>query len=199
MQPLLFETAYLGSVDRFAAIARAKEAKICLSTPFNKRNKCTHRCDIADANGIISLTVPIVKPDNMRAARWNDIIVSGHNQWWNIHFNTLKSAYGRTPYFEFYEDDFASIINNETEGKRLVDFNASLTRLILRLAGIDTPVEFSESTTTDSGIWWKNSDMEVVPYYQTRMQRHGFTPHLSIVDLLFNHGPETALILRAGS
>lgn len=195
MQPLLFETAYLGSVDRFAAIARAPKATICLATPFNKRNKATHRCDIADANGAISLTVPIVKPEKTEGSRWSNIIVSGHNQWWNIHFNTLKSAYGRTPYFEFYEDDFAAIINAGAEGKRLIDLNISLTRLILRLAGITTPVEFIESATGDGEIWWKETDMNVKPYYQTRMQRHGFTPHLSIVDMLFNHGPETGLLL----
>lgn len=195
-EPLKLETAYLGSVDRFAAMARARRAVICNGARFNKRDKVTHRATIADANGVIDLTVPIAKPVSLSKALWSDVEVSGHNGWWNIHFTALQSAYGRTPYFEFYADDFAAVINADAAGMKLVDFNRRLDELILRLACVETEVDFTDDVP-DEGEWWRGEEMNVAPYYQTRMERHGFIPHLSIVDMLFNHGPETGMLLAA--
>ncbi len=196
-EPLKFETAYLGSVDRFAAIARCDHAVICGGSRFNKRNKITHRATIADANGVIDLTVPITKPESLSKALWSDVKVSGHNHWWNVHFTALQSAYGRTPYFEYYADDFAAIINQSAADEMLVDFNRRLDELIIRLACIETPVDFTDDVPDDLR-WWNGEQTDVSPYYQTRMERRGFIPHLSIVDMLFNCGPETGILLAGG-
>lgn len=184
----------MGSVDRFAAIARSDRAVVCTGTRFNKRDKITHRASIADANGVIDLTVPIAKPESLSRAFWSDVTVSNHNRWWNIHFTALQSAYGRTPYFEYYADDFAALINENAPGEKLVDFNRRLEELILRLACIETEVDYVEEAP-EEGEWWAGEPVELMPYYQTRMERRDFIPHLSIVDMLFNHGPETGLLL----
>lgn len=184
---------YLGSVRDFAAIAAADEVYIDPTEQFNKRDKETHRTAIADANGVIRLTVPIVKPQSLSKATIGDIRISPHDQWWNIHFTALASAYGRTPYFEYYADDFRSLYSAEAVGMPLVDFNARLNLLVSRL--IQIPAKFIYDKAPDNALTLNDFNIQPVPYYQVRALRQGFIPDLSIADLLFNLGPEAITIL----
>ncbi|MCM1293063.1 MAG: WbqC family protein [Bacteroides sp.] len=202
---LLLSPAFLGSIDRYAAMQRAKAVIIDTSMPFNKRMKSTHRTEIIDANGMSMLTVPIEKPKSMLRARWTDIIVSAHDEWWNNLMTALHSAYGRTPFFEFYADDFHSLICRNAVGRTLMDLDNALDSLMRRLLYMTTPTFYGnpEEVIATEGLEGAVADYRtrpidftrVVEYYQVRAQRHGFQPHLSCVDLLFNMGPEAQLVL----
>ena len=192
--PLILPPRYLGSVDYYASIVRHGGARIAAGMRFDKRRKATHRCIIADTRGPLTLTVPIVKPVSLTNACWNDIVISDHNHWWNLHMTALRSAYGRTPFYEFYEDDFTAIINAGAAGRSLTDFDLDLDRLMRRLMGIsDCEITVSHETTTAVP---DERDAAVVEYYQVRSAALGFLPHLSAADLLFNMGPESAVVLR---
>lgn len=192
---LILPPRYLGSVDYYASIVANGGAEIAAGMRFDKRRKATHRCVIADTRGELTLTVPIVKPVSLTNARWSDIIISDHNHWWNLHITALRSAYGRTPFYEFYEDDFTAIINADAAGRRLIDLDADLDRLLRRLMGItDCKVMLSYDTKTAAVP--DEREAAVIEYYQLRSATLGFLPHLSAVDLLFNMGPESAVVLR---
>ena len=192
---LILPPRYLGSVDYYASVVACGGAEIAAGIRFDKRRKATHRCVIADTRGPLTLTVPIVKPVSLTNARWNDIIVSDHNHWWNLHITALRSAYGRTPFYEFYEDDFTAIINADAAGRRLTELDADLDLLLRRLMGIsECKVTVSEDTTAAAVP--DEREAAVVEYYQVRSASLGFLPHLSAVDLLFNMGPESAIVLR---
>lgn len=194
---------YLPRVDYYALLAAYPEAVVDNTLKFDKRHKAMHRCDIADTHGVISLTVPIEKPVSMSGALWSDIRISGHNHWWNQHLTTLKSAYGRTPFFEYYLDDFLPFYSEQWVGKSITEFNNGLDRTIRKLLGIDTTVIYkTESDLRDLPL--ESDDYRkkmpyptnTVEYYQVRKQKLGFIPSMSIVDLLFNMGPESPLILK---
>lgn len=197
---IILPPQFLGSVDYYAAMMASDNIVIDSSMRFNKRFKSTHRTIIADANGTNTITVPIVKPLNMTSARWGDVMVSDHNQWWNEAFNALQSAYGRTPFFEFYADDFLPFFSQKVAGTSLMDYDLGLDALLRKLLFIEASVEY-EIPEEDGGF----ADYRTLPidftrtveYYQVRAQRHGFIPGLSIVDLLFNLGPEAALVLKS--
>lgn len=192
---LILPPRYLGSVDYYTSIVAHGGAEIATGMRFDKRRKATHRCVIADTRGPLTLTVPIVKPVSLTNARWSDIIVSDHNHWWNLHMTALRSAYGRTPFYEFYEDDFTAIINSGAAGRRLTELDADLDALLRRLMGIgDCRVEVTDDTKTTAVP--DEREAAVVEYYQLRSATLGFLPHLSAVDLLFNMGPESAVVLR---
>lgn len=200
---LLLPPMFLAPVGYYAAMAAFPRAVIDTSMRFNKRFKSPHRTTIADANGTSLVSVPIVKPESMTAARWDDIIVSAHNSWWNDAMTALRSAYGRTPFYEFYEDDFLEIINRDAAGKSLMSIDRELDQLVRRLAGITTKVEYGnpdELLGNASVVADCRSNpidfVHAVEYYQVRSARHGFIPDMSIVDMLFNIGPESALVLR---
>lgn len=181
---------YLPPVEWFAAAWGHDEVTICTHCHYDKRDKGTHRCVIADANGQARLTVPIEKPASITATMLDEIVISAHDNWWNIHFTALASAYGRTPFFEYYADDLMPFYTRDWAGRRLTEYTGELTRLIGRLAGLST--HFIDG----GGQLTSLPEINATEYYQVRRERFGFLPGMSIVDLLFNMGPESELILE---
>ncbi len=203
---ILLPPRFLGSVDYYAAMAAYSHAVIDTSMPFNKRQKSTHRTRILDANGDAMVTVPIEKPASMSSACWSDITVSAHGAWWNVAVTALRSAYGRTPFFEYYIDEFLPLLSSAAAGRRLMELDADLDRVLRRLLGIETSVSYgmpTDQTDHTDAISGPVEDFRTRPldfihekeYYQLRASKHGFQGGLSVVDLLFNLGPEAPLLL----
>ena len=194
---VILPTRYLACVDYYAMLAAYPSATIETGNRFDKRRKETHRTVIADANGTINLTIPIEKPVSHTQARWDDIVISSHGKWWNVHLTALKSAYGRTPFFEYYLDDFLPFYTSECAGMRLTEYNSRLDALLRRLLYIDTEMSApGKDIATDNFSQCNLPSLDAVEYYQVRNLRYGFIPSLSVVDLLFNMGPESQIILH---
>lgn len=200
---LILPPQYLGSTAYYAVIAAADAVAIDCRINFDKRFKSVHRCTIDGANDATTLTVPIQKPISMSKAKWSDIIISAHGAWWNEHLTALHSAYGRTPFFEFYIDDFAPLFTKNTPGMNIIEFDIKLDQLLRRLLQINTPVTYL-TDSDKTGFRGSQSDFitklkqstKKTEYYQVRALKHGFRPYLSAVDLLFNMGPESPITLR---
>ncbi len=195
---VILSPAYLGSIDYYALMAAYGNKCIDVTQRFNKRLKSTHRTVIADTHGLLTLTVPIEKPAASHAG-WNDIHVSGHGEWWKNHLEALRSAYGRTPFFEFYIDRFMPLLSADSVGMAITDFDRQLDGIVRDILGIGC-VSYASPDTLPEGsrcdMRGKELSMPVVTYYQVRSHKHGFIPHLSVVDLIFNMGPESPFILR---
>lgn len=192
--------AYMGSIDYYATLAAHGHALIDLKWRYNKRQKSTHRCDIVDTHGLMQLTVPVEKPFRGTPPSWNDVKVSTHGSWWNVHRVALESAYGRSPFFEFYIDRFLPFLQADMyKDCLLTELDCALDNIIREILGIETIVNYSSEGTESLAVadyrlgQWNTLP---TPYYQVRQARHGFVPHLSILDLIFNMGPESPLILQ---
>ncbi|MPN06602.1 hypothetical protein SDC9_153858 [bioreactor metagenome] len=132
-----------------------------------------------------------------------DIRIAEHGEWRHLHWNAIISAYNSTPFFQYFEDDFQPFY--EKKFNFLIDFNEELHRLICRLIGIEIPIIYTSEyvKSPPPGIIdlretidpKKPFDIKMPPYYQVFAQKRGFTPHLSIIDLLFNLGNETRIYL----
>ena len=158
---------------------------------------------IATANGIQSLSVPIENPKTDKCLT-KDIRISDHGNWQHLHWNALVSAYGMSPFFEYYEDDFLPFYRQKSPF--LFDFNEKLRLTICELLDInpninytteylpDVPNDFRATICPRQPV--KDHSFDPKPYYQVFSEKHGFLPNLSIVDLLFNMGPEAVMVLR---
>lgn len=201
--PLILPPQFLGSTAYYAMIANADSVVIDCSMNFDKRFKSIHRCTIDGANNTSVITIPIQKPLSMSKAKWKEVIISAHGAWWNELLTAMHSAYGRTPFFEFYIDDFAPHFTKNTPGISIIDLDIKLDTLMRRLLQIDTPVTYLTDAEKNLFRGSQNDfntsieqSVNFVDYYQIRALKHGFQPNLSAVDLLFNMGPESPLILR---
>lgn len=190
---LILPPALCGPVEQYVKVWSVRHSRFDPEAPFDKRLKSTHRFTIADTRGRLDLTVPIAKPATSRC-RWSDILISTHGAWWDIHRVALESAYGRTPYFEFYIDSFLPMLTVGVEQRfpRLTDLQQAWDDAIRDHLGIE-PADEKVLATTGPQITLGELDS----YRQIRADRLGFIPGLSILDLLFNLGPEAQLYLNA--
>lgn len=193
----------MGSVGWYAAMMHYGRVVVDTAVPYDKRAKAVHRCDIADTRGPLSLTVPLAKPSvAFREATWNDCAVSAHDEWWVRHRVTLESAYGRTPFFEFLIDRFLPLLRDPAEWSEWPDaitFDRIADEAVRSLLAIGDTVEWGNAAellaeeTPEAIVDLRRADFALrdqQPYWQVRDADHGFLPNLSILDLIFNLGPE---------
>jgi hypothetical protein len=202
MATVYLSSAYLAPVQYYCKLCSYDTAYIETAENYPKQTY-RNRCLIAGANGVQPLSVPIEKPATEKCLT-KDIRISDHGHWRHLHWNALTSAYGLSPFFEYYQDDFAPFYARKYHF--LFDFNEALRQLVCELADIHPDVRFTtcyEASVSDvfrEAIRPKQAgtDSRFVahPYYQVFRDKHGFLSNLSIVDLLFNMGPEAVLVLQ---
>lgn len=195
---------YFGAVDYYAAMGACARVVVDDTARYDKRQKGTHRMDIVDTHGVKSLTVPVSRPDGVDGPlRWSDIAISRHGQWWHVVAETLASAYGRTPFFEFYIDRLRPFFSSSTPD--IYPDVATLCReadaAVRAILGLDNDITYASQEMrsvpcTMPVITQSELITEPTEYYQVRRDKFGFVPRLSILDLIFNMGPESPLLLR---
>ena len=178
---------YLAPVSYYSALFRAKEGALLEVNDHYRKQTFRNRCMIDSPQGALALSIPVEKPAPHALMR--DIRISDHGNWRHLHWNALLSSYRQSPFFEYYADDFAPFY--EKKWVFLADFNEDLLRLVCSLIDIETPVS---RTTSYAGEQSQFPQVET-PYYQVFARKHGFLQDLSVVDLLFNMGPESLLLL----
>ncbi|NDW10843.1 WbqC family protein [Dysgonomonas sp. 520] len=205
---IFLSTAYLAPIEYYSKFLVSDKIYIEKHENYQKQSY-RNRCTILSANGKMPLSVPVVHSSALKCLT-RDIRIADHGNWQHVHWNALVSAYNSTPFFEYYQDDFRPFYEKKYDF--LFDFNEELQNLVLDLLDIDdvnigyTDFYRKELDGADSDFRdtihpkkdWQQLDNEFisVPYYQVFEDRFGFTPNLSIADLLFNMGNESQIILR---
>jgi len=176
---------YLSPISHWQQWIAAGMPALDGSVPFNKHADY-NRCRIDSPNGPLTLTIPIQKAKGEgqkikgEGCTIGDVMLSEHGDWRHKHWHALASTYFNSPYFEYYQDDFRLIYFGHQE--RLIDFNDQLNQLIVDLLGLKS-LKLSTVNSQPS------------TYYQVFAHKHGFIADLSIIDLLFNMGPEAIFTL----
>lgn len=167
-----------------------------------------NRCRFYAADGVQALSFPIVHEGGTHKLPISEIKVDYSTPWLQQHQRAIVSAYRTSAYFEYYQDELFAIMQSRPE--RLLDLNMELLRFFISKTGIAVDLRMTEDYTKDfidgddyrevihpkrpNGIL---SDLQLEkPYFQVFAQKYGFKSDLSIMDLLFNEGPDSIVYLK---
>lgn len=164
-----------------------------------------NRYCIGGSNGMIQLSIPLVHGRNQRTLM-KDVKISNDTNWQIQHWRTLVSVYKRSPYFEFYEYTLQPLFERKFDF--LIDFSKAGIQWLKEQAGIlfkeDETQHFIKSYTDANDLREqmkpgaeKKENSNNTQYYQVFADRTGFTPNLSLLDLLFSEGPHTKDWIKA--
>lgn len=223
MTTALLSSTFFGPVQWYQKLCRYDRVFIEHCDSYQKQTY-RNRCLIATTNGIQALTVPVVSEnegarmghgETMSASgkatlanreamlNKNSIRISDHGNWRHLHWQALQTAYGDSPFFDYYEDDLRPFFTERWEF--LYDYNEAIRQTVCELLDIHPHVaattvwQASAENDFRSAIQPKHPapdpEFQPRPYYQVYARRHGFLPNLSILDLLLNMGPESIFYL----
>lgn len=191
--------AYLPPIDYFRAIKKSKQWNLEQCENYQKQSYRS-RCHIYSANGLLPLYIPIER-DKGLSIPIREIKIDNSKEWQIQHWRALVSAYNSSPFFDYYKDDFAPFYSNKYNS--LFDYNIALLSLILEIIGLSKNIELTQNYEEVTGICdYRDiihpkkvspfeSDNKKGKYHQVFALKHGFISNLSIVDLLFNEGPQS--------
>ena len=199
----LLATTYFGPVQWYQKLNRADCAYIECYDSYRKQT-FRNRCVIATTNGLQALTIPVERPDTgLHSTLIKDLRISDHGNWRHLHWHALMSAYSESPFFEYYADDIRPFF--EKKWDFLYDFNMEACQTVGSLLDIhpnilSTSHYIKKEDLPEDFFYFREAidpkhpavDADFVPrrYYQVFERKIGFQPNLSILDLLFNMGPE---------
>lgn len=201
MTTAILSTAYLAPIQYYSKLKNYQHIIIEHHEHFTKQTYRS-RCDIYSPNGILTLSVPLVKRNQRQAVK--DIKIAYDYDWQKLHWRSLESCYRRSPFFEYYEDDFRPFYSDK-KFDFLIDLNEALQHNIITLLKLKPDHNFSteyHKTYPDADDFRElispkeklSADTSFSPtrYMQVFETRHGFIPNLSIVDVLFNQGSKAS-------
>ena len=166
-----------------------------------------NRCRFYGADGVQTLSFPIKHEGGTHKIPISEIRIDYKKPWVLQHERAIISAYGTSAYFEYYQDELFAIL--ESCPDRLFDLNMALLKFFIEKTGIAVDIRLTGDYLVSPDMEdfrdaihpkHPNSilrDLELEkPYFQVFSQKHGFQSDLSIMDLLFNEGPDSILYLK---
>ena len=199
---LLLPEAYFPPILQYALMAEGKPVCFEQMETFPKQT-FRNRCDIMTATGKTSLVVPVSRPRGNHT-RTAEIRISFREPWQRTHWRALQASYNSSPYFAYYTGKIEPLIFQKEEV--LLQFNHHIINELNILLGIRADISYTENyiKSSDAATDFrtlispkKAFTQSIFPAYpQVFSHLHGFIPGLSILDLLFNLGPESKQYLE---
>lgn len=200
----LLHPAYFGSIALWSVIAKANSIQFEHCDNYQKQTY-RNRMYIAHSNGKLGLNIPVKHAKDGNRQKTAAVAIENNFRWQRDHWRSLEAGYRSSPFFEFYEDELQPFF--EKSHSKLYEHNLASMKAAAEL--LDLPLNYELTTKyeiepegksiTDqrSLVVCKNTADPVMPqYHQVHQSNHGFIPNLSVLDLIFNLGPESLTYLE---
>jgi hypothetical protein len=191
---ILLHPTYFPDIAHFVAMAQAIDVTFEMDGNFLKQTY-RNRTYIYGANGQLALNIPVIHTQKNRQ-KYRDVKIFNETKWQNLHWKSLLSAYSTSPFFEYYEDDLLPLFNQKADF--ILDYNFKCLEVICDCLQLELNINKTEiySKEVDNKIdlrYLVHAKKELLQPFDTYTQvfqaKHGFINNLSILDLLFNEGP----------
>ena len=192
-------SSYIPNVATLAVLAQQECVNI-QTQAFYQKQTYRNRTQIAGANGVLNLSIPIEKGIKGTRLVDQDVMISYDEMWQNNHWKSFVSAYQSSPFFEFYQDEFEAVFFKKQ--KKLLDFNMDILQLIMDWLELDTQIKISTeqplyNPTGEALISAKKATSLHFPkYIQVFESKLGFISNLNALDLICCLGPESPSYLK---
>lgn len=195
---MLFSTAYLPPVEYFQKIISAKTIAIEKYEYFVKQTY-RNRCVILGPNGRQTLSIPLINTHEKTVI--SEKKISYVENWQQRHWRSITTAYANSPYFIYFKDELNMFYEKKIEF--LLEYNTEILSALLKILKIKTEIGFTDVFEKEITNDFRNSvspknklKTEMFnPYPQVFSEKYSFMPNLSIIDLLFNKGPDSVKCL----
>jgi hypothetical protein len=208
---VLLSTAYLGPIQYFTKLISYDQISIEYCESYLKQSY-RNRTVILAANGPLQMSLPVVDGPGAKGPM-RDIQLAYDHHWQQMHWRGICSAYNNSPFFEYYSDDLAPFFHKK-KWKYLIDFNFEIQNAVLTAINLDIAPKYTAEFLPVGAVPESMADFRYAihpkpqkqakddcfsppSYIQVFGEKWGFVPNLSILDLLFNEGPETVSYLRS--
>lgn len=197
----IFSTAYFPPIQFFSKLKQNSTILLEKHETYPKQTY-RNRCEIYSANGRMALTIPIVKPKGNRTPI-DEVLIDHSDPWATKHWRAIESAYRRSAYFELLEHEFAPLYKQEwpslwafnkatiAKAIEIFELNSEIIETEMFVKGYSSNVsDFRNSISPKLNFAKCDLEFTPKPYFQVFSDKFGFIPNLSILDLIFNYGPE---------
>lgn len=209
MEKTLISPGYFAPIDLFSAYTNAKTVLWENEDNYQKQTY-RNRQYIYSPNGKQLLNIPIDHQSRKSGAdKYKDIKVENQYDWQRVHWKSLQTAYSNSPFFEFYQDELAALYQQPFTF--LLDFNYHCLDVLKSCLQVEQSASLTEIFHNPNAAIPETKDLRFLivakrkpainleVYDQVFQEKHGFIPNLSILDLLFNKGPESLSYLKRNS
>lgn len=187
MNPNILPLYVFPSVSWFQNFIRHDSALLEIHENWVKQS-FRSRYEIAGPNGRQSLSIPTIKKSRTVL---KDVEISYSEDWVMNHLRSIKTAYNRSPFYEFYAHAYTNML--EQRPKYLLDLSVKTIEFGMKYLQLDKALTCTEKYL---GIENDTPSMDLeIRYQQVFEEKHGFLENLSFLDLLFNNGPSAGSYL----
>lgn len=202
MKKILIHPAYFPSIVQMVAVTQAEIVALEIQDNYQKQTY-RNRTYIAHNNGELLLNIPIKHDKEGKRQQTKTVLVENDFRWQSHHWKSIQTAYRTSPFFEYYEDDLKPLFTIAVSS--LLDHNLHIFEVLCELIGINAEILKTEKYVpypeyTDNRFLIelkKRKEFKLDAYTQVLESLHGFLPNLSVLDLLFNEGPNTLNYLES--